>query len=257
MRILLLWTMLYAQQWDSLHIRALQGNPDAQMQLVEYYQLHHPKPDSARFFLQKAAEKGHPDALYLLGLSYLRGKGAPFKPTLGKKYLDQAAQKGHLLALEVLYETLARPDTPNPFATVYLPYDDKAAFAYALKAAHLGAPKAMLYVGKAYLTGKGTPRNDSLALVWLEKAADAQLPAAQIALGDFWMGKSSHYGIQWTKAYQAYQAAANNPKSSVDEIFHGRVGAYYAQQLPQLLPYLLEKMLYFLASPAYFFQTGL
>lgn len=218
-------------QLDSLRALAQKGETTACLALVEHYQLIDLQPDSAQKYLRIAAQKGAAEAQYLLGLIYLRGVEGPKRPAEGRRLLEAAAAQNYLLALKVLYEVLEPPDSLSPLYVAVLPPDAKAAFRYAHRAAELGDPQAMTAVGRYYALGKGTPRSDSLAQFWLEKAAHTGHVPAQLLLAE-WSLQRWHNP---SKALLWAQEALRNPRSSPEALAQARVAAYYAEYLPQWL----------------------
>ncbi|RMF49253.1 MAG: sel1 repeat family protein [Bacteroidetes bacterium] len=214
---------------DSLRREARAGSVTAQMALVEYFQLIDLKPDSARFYLAKAAAAGLAEAQYLLGLIYLRGIEGPKRPAEGRKLLEEAARKNHILALRVLYQVLEPPDSVSPLHVQVLPYDPKAAFQYALQAAQLGDPPSMATVGRYYAQGKGTPRNDSLARSWLRQAAELNYIPAQVLLAQWYLERWN----QPDSALYWAQKVLQNERASLEEQYNARIAAYHAEYLPR------------------------
>ncbi|MCS7162175.1 MAG: sel1 repeat family protein [Bacteroidia bacterium] len=227
-------------QLDSLRRAAQQGETSACLALVEHYQLVELQPDSAQKYLKIAAQKGAPEAQYLLGLTYLRGVEGPKRPAEGRRLLEAAAAQNYLLALKVLYEVLEPPDSLSPLYVAVLPPDAKAAFRYAQRAAELGDPQAMTTLGRYYASGKGgTPRNDSLAQFWLEKAAQTGYIPAQLLLAE-WSLQRWHNPA---KALFWAHEVLRNPRSTPEALAQARVAAYYAEYLPQWL-HLWYKLLF-------------
>lgn len=224
---------------DSLRREARGGNVAAQMALVEYFQLIDLKPDSARFYLQKAASAGLPEAQYLLGLIYLRGIEGPKRPTEGRKLLEAAARQNHILALRVLYQMLEPPDSVSPLHVQVLPYDPKAAFGYALQAAQLGDAPSMATVGRYYGQGKGTPRNDSLARFWLRQAAEKNHIPAQVLLAEWSLERWNQPDSTLFWAQKVLQ----NERASLEEQYRARIAAYHAEYLPKWIA-VLRRLLY-------------
>lgn len=109
---------------------------------------------------QRAAEMGHPYALYALGADYLEQKIWP-KAIM---YLEQAARNHYVLAQYTLalYYHDHQPKKPLK------------AYHWFLEAAKLGYAEAQYHVGLYHQTGKGVPQDDMQALFWYEKAARQQ-----------------------------------------------------------------------------------
>ncbi len=232
-------------QLDSLRAAARAGNTDAQMALVEYYQLVELKPDSARFYLQAAVKAGRPEAQYLMGLIYLRGVEGPKRPTEGRKLLEAAARQGFILAIRELWTVLEPPDSVGPLTVRVLPYEPKAAFQYAQQGAQLGDPPSMMALGRYYGQGKGTPRNDSLARVWLTRAAEAGYRPAQVLLAEW---AFERWGDPATALYWA-QRVISDERASLEEQYRARIAAYHAEHIPKWIA-AIRRLWLPLSSPA-------
>ncbi len=231
-------------QLDSLRAAARAGNTDAQMALVEYYQLVELKPDSARFYLQAAVKAGCSEAQYLMGLIYLRGVEGPKRPTEGRKLLEAAAQQGFILAIRELWTVLEPPDSVGPLTVRVLPYEPKSAFQYAQQGAQLGDPPSMMALGRYYGQGKGTPRNDSLARVWLTRAAEAGYRPAQVLLAEW---AFERWGDPATALYWA-QRVISDERASLEEQYRARIAAYHAEHIPKWIAAIRRLWLPFSSS---------
>ncbi len=215
-------------QVDSLRRLAYQGSTSAQMALVEYFQLIELKPDSAQRYLRMALRTGVPEAAYLLGIAYLRGVEAPCRPAEARRLLDSAASQGHILALRVLWQELEIPDSVEVLRRRVWPADPKAAFRYAAQAAQLGDRPSMVALARYYANGQGTSKSDSLAYLWLEKAASQGYIPAQILLAEWYLER-------WHMPEQAIRWAdlvLQREEASVEERYRASVARYHAEALP-------------------------
>ncbi|KAJ5622509.1 hypothetical protein N7528_005741 [Penicillium herquei] len=116
----------------------------------------------------KSAELGHAEAAYRLGDAYEHGGklNCPKDPALSIHFYTAAAQKQHPLAMMALcawYLVGAEP---------VLERDEDEAYEWAVRAAHLGLPKAQFAVGYFTEVGMGCRRDPLEANVWYVKAAD-------------------------------------------------------------------------------------
>ncbi|MCS7297275.1 MAG: tetratricopeptide repeat protein [Bacteroidia bacterium] len=220
-------------QIDSLRREAHNGNTQAQMAMVEYFQLIQLQPDSARFYLKLAVQAGQPEAQYLLGLMFLRGVEGPKRPAEGLRLLEEAARKGYILAMRVLYEVLEPPDSVSPLSVQVLPYDARRAFRWALQAAELGDLPSMLKVAQYYMKGKGTSRNDSLAHTWLLQAAEKGYLPAQTHLAEWYAYKE----LKPDRARHWAEKILAHPHAPAEDQVRARVALYYADLLPTWLPW--------------------
>lgn len=221
---------------DLIKEKAWKGDTSAAMSLCENYLLglngYPENLDSAKTFLFLAVEKQHPDALYLAGVGYLRGLMFPKNVKKGIELLNQSAEKGNLQAYQVLFDLYANPDT-SIFVEKkdFIPRDSSRAVQYALKAAHLGQSWAMYELGYAYFHGSGVKKNDSLAIYWMDKAAQKMLPKAQLALGDWYFKGVTRYGPDLLQARKYYSLAEKNPFADIEDATWGLVGVHNTYQV--------------------------
>lgn len=74
------------------------GNVEAQTDLALLF-LAHAKPASAIYWLELAAKRDYPNAMYLLGRCHTDGNGMPQNDNLGIMWIAKAAALGHVVAL--------------------------------------------------------------------------------------------------------------------------------------------------------------
>jgi len=113
---------------------------------------------------KKAAEQGHSGAQYNLGFLYAYGRGVPQDDAQALKWYRKAAEQGHVLAQFTLgrrYETGDR----------VLQNYTKAAKWYE-KAAEQGFLRAKRKIGNMYQHGRGVLQDHEQALKWFRKAAE-------------------------------------------------------------------------------------
>ncbi|MCB1821871.1 MAG: sel1 repeat family protein, partial [Candidatus Competibacteraceae bacterium] len=81
-----------------------------------------------------------------------------------------------------------------------LPKNESQAAAWYRKAAEQNVPLAQLLLGVLYAMGRGVPQDDQQAFAWFEKAANNHLSLAQYGLG---MLYSNGRGVKtdWIKAH--------------------------------------------------------
>ncbi|MET0280206.1 MAG: tetratricopeptide repeat protein [Steroidobacteraceae bacterium] len=163
-------------------------------------------PDALR-----AAKAGDARSQYIVGMMYLFGDGTKASPTEGARWIETSARTGmpqalvamatlldigHGVPLDVDRATQLRTQAAsagNPTARAQLEADRKQpgthdfrradalddfhryadAFPYAKRSAEAGHPDGMDLLGRAYLMGHGTAKNDALALQWFRKAEAA------------------------------------------------------------------------------------
>lgn len=153
--------------------RAEQGDANAQVWLARTL-LQTNELEEAIVWLGRAAEKGHPDAQTLLGLSYLTGRAVTRSPEEALKRLRPAAEKGYpkaegLLALALITTAEVR--------------NEEEGRRWVRKAAADGDPLGQALLGELLLFGRaGVEKNEAEAAGWLRKAAEQGDAKAQYVL---------------------------------------------------------------------------
>jgi TPR repeat protein len=171
--------------------------------------------DSALENYRKAAAAGHKDATYRRALILLNSKEEKDRQQ-GREALESAAQTDAANAGRILGEAWLRGllsekpdfdkasewwnkasdagDTPSILLLARLyegafgfpeKADAKRALDFYRKAAGLGDQNAYIPLGSRLLNGDEKFRNEKEGREWLNKAAEAEQPAAYLALGDF------------------------------------------------------------------------
>ncbi len=126
--------------------------------------------DSANQWLQKAAS-AQPNRLVSQARSYISGKRVAQNTAKGRHLLQMADSTNVPGAREALAQLnrpakIGKSSSKKSFAT------PEAAFAHYQSAATRGDTQAMIEVGKAYLSGKGTTVDMEQSFQWFQKAAD-------------------------------------------------------------------------------------
>jgi TPR repeat protein len=169
--------------WGSCHLIAVllaeasAGNAHAQCELIE--KLNYSKKKPLRFemvsWLKEAAENGHIDAKFQLGVMLMKGESIQLNKELGVQYLCEAAESGSASAAAVA-------------GVHYLEgADDKSinvqrGMEYCRAAALKGDVPAMILLGITYATGAKVPQDIKKAIYWLRKSADCGLVSCSLNL---------------------------------------------------------------------------
>lgn len=132
----------------------------------------------ARTWWEKAAEAGHPEAEYNLGLAYHRGVqdgGDGRDPSkrdfaTATKWWEKAAEHGHGGAMYAL-AGMARTGEGQP-------KDPVKAVEWYRRASEVGHPDAQYQLAGMYLSGLGVEKNPAEAQKWMKKAAGVGHPGA-------------------------------------------------------------------------------
>jgi TPR repeat protein/transglutaminase-like putative cysteine protease len=109
--------------------------------------------------LEAAAAKGDPDAMNTLGRVYALGKLGQRDGMRAVSYYRQAAENGDHHAAYNLGKAYW-------FGDLGLPVDLDQSFRYMRDAAEMRNSSAEFYLSRMYFEGKGTTKNDSLAMFW-------------------------------------------------------------------------------------------
>lgn len=83
-----------------LHL-ADEGDANAQTELALIF-FERSVPKGAIFWLELAAKRGSPDAMYLLGRSYIDGHGVEVNEDLGIMWIAKAAAENHLISKSLM-----------------------------------------------------------------------------------------------------------------------------------------------------------
>lgn len=92
----------------ALLVQADAGDAEAQADIGEMF-ISTGRPDAGRYWLELAAEQGHPNAMQCLARCYLSGEGAPKNENMAIRWLADAAAHGHVIAGEQMRALRERP----------------------------------------------------------------------------------------------------------------------------------------------------
>lgn len=124
--------------------------------------------------VQRAAESGVLEAVFLMGTAYDEGLGKPVDPVMAASWHRRAAERGHVLGAHVL---------GNAFANGRGVAEDPAlAVEWWTVAADAGDAIPQLRLGEAYEAGRGVARDMERARQWYARAAGAGNQQAREAL---------------------------------------------------------------------------
>ena len=125
--------------------------------------------------VQRAAESGVLEAVFLMGTAYDEGLGKPVDPARAALWHRRAAERGHVLGAHVLGNQYSEGRGVEA--------DPARAVEWWTRAAERGDAITQLRLGEAYEAGRGVPRDLDVAREWYGKAAAAGNAQAQEALG--------------------------------------------------------------------------
>ena len=124
---------------------------------------------TALLHYSNAAEHGHKEAQYQMGMAYKEGNGIYQDLQEAYKWFEMASQSGHINSLfEIGTYCYYRTDGHK---------DDKKALKYLSSAAKGGHPDSQILIGTMYRDGKGTNRNIIKSINWFKEAAEKHMNA--------------------------------------------------------------------------------
>ena len=124
--------------------------------------------------VQRAAESGVLEAVFLMGTAYDEGLGKPLDPERAAAWHRRAAERGHVLGAHNLGNAYA--------AGRGVPEDHALAAEWWTRAAEQGDAITQLRLGEAHEAGRGVPHDLDKALEWYRRAAAAGNAQAREAL---------------------------------------------------------------------------
>jgi TPR repeat protein len=217
----------------------------------EFFLTQNRNPDSAYYYLLKAYRLGVPDAIYFVGLGYLRGvDGFPFRPKRGLELLHTLADTGHAFAALRLMEIYG-DTSPSPFLHPFFIQirNPKKAVQYAKIAAEKGKPEAHRFLAWAYHTGYGVKRNDTLAVHYLQQLAEKWNSSwAQTQLGMWYYYGFTSLGVRFDLAKHYFGMVLQNPYAQPEEVAEAESSLHEIERFPQLILNLIFRLLYFFPS---------
>lgn len=161
---------LKGKAWQPL---AEQGDANAQVWLARTL-LQANEPEEAIVWLGRAADKGHPDAQTLLGLSYFSGRAVTRSSEEAVKWLRQAAEKGYPKAEGLLGLTLITASEVR---------NQEEGVRWVRKAAADGDPLGQALLGELLIHGRAdVAKNEPEGAAWVRKAAEQGDARAQYEL---------------------------------------------------------------------------
>lgn len=161
---------LRGKEWQAL---AEQGDANAQVWLARTL-LQTNELEEAIAWLGRAAEKNHPDAQTLLGLSYYTGRAVTRSPEEAVRWLRLAAEQGYPKAEGLLGLT---------FITAGEVRNHEEGLRWVRKAAADNDPLGQALLGELLIHGRaGAEKNEAEGTGWVRKAAEQGDARAQYEL---------------------------------------------------------------------------
>ena len=159
--------------------------------------------DTAARWLREAADQGHPRAQRNLAVLYFRGVGAPRDHAAAVEWLKRSAVQGCVSAQMDLARVYLEGDgVQDPVAAVSWLHD----------LAEGGHRDEQYYLGLMYYDGRGVSRDRATAATWFRRAADQRHHEAEYRLGLLYrdgIGVPQDLGIaaEWLRRAAAGQHA--------------------------------------------------
>ena len=227
-------TPLFCQNLALLRQQAVEGDSSAMLKLVEVFEFGletKQYPDSAAYWLSKAADKKHPEAQYLLGIRLVKKIYDAKIYAKGVNLLKSSAENGYTEALLKLTEIYLENGSDGGSGTVSASYYNPAtAFKYAKKAAESGSGTGAYLVGDAYVKGKGVSKNYKESALWFEKGARLQNTPSQLNLGDLHLTGKITGKVELMSALAFYRMAWINNRSTPNEKALADIGMHEVDQ---------------------------
>ncbi|KAF1782204.1 Tetratricopeptide repeat-containing domain [Phytophthora cactorum] len=154
--------------------------------------------EAAVTLLSRAAERGHRDAEFALGVLYGRGEGAMHSDSLSASWLAKSAARGHIDAKWMLATSRVdllqdASNSGNGHAKFHLGVmyeygrgvvqDFRSAAELYRQASEKQVPDAYYYLGLLYLQGRGVEQSFERAREYFQQAVDLDSAQAMYALG--------------------------------------------------------------------------
>ncbi len=130
--------------------------------------------ESAIGEVERAAEAGVLEAVFLMGTAYDEGLGKPVDPVQAATWHRRAAERGHVLGAHNLGNAYAEGRGVS--------LDMAQAVRWWTPPAERGDAITQLRLGEAFETGSGVPSNLETAKAWYRRAAASGNPQARAAL---------------------------------------------------------------------------
>lgn len=159
--------------------------------------------DTAARWLREAADQGHPRAQRNLAVLYFRGVGAPRDHAAAVEWLKRSAVQGCVSAQMDLARVYLEGDGVQ---------DPVAAVSWLHHLAEGGHRDEQYYLGLMYYDGRGVSRDRAAAATWFRRAADQRHHEAEYRLGLLYrdgIGVPQDLGIaaEWLRRAAAGQHA--------------------------------------------------
>lgn len=197
---------------------------------------------------QALADRGHGESCLYLGKMYRGGLGVPRDIQAAFNYFAESyelglAQGAYEAGCLIMPDAFVSDDAKSAAIEWFkaaeeegivractdiglllcdnLPEHNKEALFWFLKGVKGGDTDAMIYASDLYLSGMGTPKNVTIALSLLKRAADAGSPKANTILGDFYAaGDYVERNMAAARAYykRAVECATKDNSHTAEEV---------------------------------------
>lgn len=175
--------------WDMFKIdealqKANNGDAESQFMLACYYTDITPDNTKFKYWIEKAAENNHSEALCIIAQLYFIGDyGFPVNEAKAQEYARKAASLNNIKAIGMMAEAYK-------YGMLGLSKDDCQAAYWFEKGARLGDAYCQERLGTMYMAGIGVSKNEKEGLYWLQKSADQKYIDAQCNLIVYYDWKS-------------------------------------------------------------------
>ncbi len=157
-----------AKELEVLKKAADLGDVKAQTRLAQVYLkagTENTNGEVGRYYAERAIAQGSESAMVYLGLALVKGEVVEKDLSIGETLLRRASDAEHTTGMMALGSTLLRSQILERY-----PGEGQNLLE---AAAEKGSASAMSTLGFAYRSGKGVPKNEETALIWIKRAAKA------------------------------------------------------------------------------------
>ena len=158
------------------------------------------KTEAVKWY-RNAAEQGHADAQYKLGVCYNTGDGIAQNKTEAVKWYRKAAEQGHADAqynfwTHHLFDSRVKKDWTHHLFDSRVEKDKNKAIEYFNAAAKQGHADAQYELAQCYQDGEGVSKDQAEAVKWFTKALESYRNAAEQGNADaqYRLGECYQYG---------------------------------------------------------------
>ena len=193
----------------TLLVLLIVGGSFAGLRGITAWRDHKYESSDAVEILRKGAEKGHPQAQYLLGDCYFNGDRVDLDRTEAVKWYRKSAEQGNAAAQSMLGLSLQHGQGVEQ--------DRGEAVKWYRKAAEQGDASAQCILATHYSMGEVVAKNEVEAVKWYRRSAEQGDAAAQCMLGNYYV-LGGDLEQDYAEAYKWYLLAASQGHEDANKL---------------------------------------